>query len=199
MIIGVLSMQGDIREHIKMLDACGVEAVRVKTGETLTNVDGLIIPGGESTTIIRLLNSSGLRSLLIRRANEGLPVWGTCAGMIVVAKSPINNRDRGLGLIDIQVKRNAFGRQVDSFEVDIPLDVIGKPPYRCIFIRAPVISNAGKNVELLAQHNGFAVMGKERNVLVTSFHPELTNDKRIHKYFINMVKKYIESHEKLNT
>ncbi len=198
-IIGVLSMQGDIREHMNMLHSCGVEGIRVKTKEALEKVNGLIIPGGESTTITRLLDSAGLRSPLIHRANDGMPIWGTCAGMIVVSKSKINDEVYGLGLIDIEVKRNAFGRQVDSFEVDIPLDLIGAPPYRCIFIRAPVITRTGKNVRILGKYNGFAIMAKEDNILVSSFHPELTNDKRVHRYFIDMVKEYLASHGKSDT
>jgi len=186
--VGVLGLQGDVVEHLAALRAAGAEAVEVKNVADLARIDGLVIPGGESTTVMKLLDRFALAEPIVARARDGMPVWGTCMGMIVAAASVADMEQPSLGLIDIVVRRNAFGRQNDSAEVDLAIPVLGEKPFPAIFIRAPWIESAGADVEVLAQRDGHGVMVRQRNVLGTSFHPELTGDHRVHGYFLGMVR-----------
>ncbi|MFA7249986.1 MAG: pyridoxal 5'-phosphate synthase glutaminase subunit PdxT [Dehalococcoidia bacterium] len=190
-LIGVLALQGDFAEHIAALRACGVEgigAIEVRTLDQLLSVDGLIIPGGESTTIARLLIAFDLMEPLRSRIREGLPVWGTCAGAIMLA-SEVTNLDRPpIAAMDITVERNAFGRQVDSFEEDLEITGMDGPPLRAVFIRAPVITRAGPGVEVLSRlDDGRIVAARQGRLLATAFHPELTPDHRMHALFARLV------------
>lgn len=190
MKIGVLALQGAFIEHIKVLRSLQVETVEVRKPEQLRDLDGLIIPGGESTTFGKLAVEYGLIEPIRALCATGKPVWGTCAGMIFLAKD-IGRTQPLIGVMDIQVKRNAFGRQVDSFEVDLDVPALEpRAPFHAIFIRAPLIASAGKSVEVLAKlDNGAIVAARQGNLLATSFHPELTNDTRFHQYFLKSVKK----------
>lgn len=187
--MGVLALQGDFREHLRALSRLGVEGVKVREPEELERVDGLILPGGESTTISILLRRSGLDRALIRRAREGLPIYGTCAGLIVLARKILDDGDgrlaEPLGLLDITVRRNAYGRQVDSFEEELEIKEIGR--FNAVFIRAPIIEELGPEVEVLAYQGEHPAMVREQNVLASSFHPELTDDLRVHRYFLEMI------------
>jgi pyridoxal 5'-phosphate synthase pdxT subunit len=186
--IGVLALQGDVVEHISAMRRAGADAIPVKTPDDLQRADGLIIPGGESTTVMKLLDRFGLNDPIVQRTADGMPLWGTCMGMIVIAKEVVEVQQPSLGLLDIAVRRNAFGRQNDSAEVDIPIAALGERPFRAIFIRAPWIERAGSNVDVLAQRDGHGVMVRQGNVLGTSFHPELGSDSRIHEYFLQMIR-----------
>ncbi len=190
--IGVLALQGDFREHIKALDRLGVEGVPIRLPKDLGDVSGVIIPGGESTTISSLLSSYGLLGPLREMIDSGLPVMGTCAGMIVMAKSAIGLDHDSLKVMDIEVRRNAFGRQVDSFETDLDVPALGDGgPVHAVFIRAPFIEAVSPGVEVLAKlPDGRVVAARERNMLALAFHPELTEDSRFHKLFLDMVVKY---------
>jgi len=190
MRIGVLALQGAFIEHIKALRSLDVEAIEVRKPEQLRDLDGLIIPGGESTTFGKLAVEYGLIEPIRALCNAGKPVWGTCAGMIFLAKD-IGRAQSLLGVMDIQVKRNAFGRQVDSFEIDLDIPALEpRAPFHAIFIRAPLIAGVGNDVEVLARlDDGTIVAARQGNVLVTAFHPELTNDSRLHKYFLERLKK----------
>jgi len=195
MKVGVLAMQGAFIEHVHMLRRLGVEAVEVRLPEQLEELDGLILPGGESTTIGRLALAYGLLEPIREMARRGKPIWGTCAGMILLAKDI--GRDQPLiGVMDVKVLRNAFGRQVDSFEIDLlvpALDAISSPqekgkPFHAVFIRAPLIEEVGKDVDVLARlPEGTIVAAQQGNLLATSFHPELTDDTRFHRYFLNLI------------
>jgi 5'-phosphate synthase pdxT subunit len=185
MKVGVLGLQGDFREHLLVLKRLGVEGRDVRTREDLKDVDALIIPGGESTTLARLMEKSGLDQALQERHRHGMPLYGSCAGMILLAKEIVENKPRSLGLMDITVSRNAYGRQADSFEADLQIKNIGA--FHAVFIRAPKITRSGPHVEVLAEHDGVPVFARQGNVLVSSFHPELTDDTRIHEYFLHMV------------
>lgn len=189
--IGVLAMQGDFAEHIHHLRKLGVEAIAVRTAEQLASCDGLIIPGGESTTIARLLITFGLMEPLRAQIEAGLPVWGTCAGAIMLAKDvPALDRPP-IGAMDITVDRNAFGRQIDSFEADLQVAGIEDGPMHTVFIRAPVISRIGPGVKVLAQlPDGRVVACREGALLATSFHPELTDDSRFHRLFVEIVREH---------
>ncbi|UCC91988.1 MAG: pyridoxal 5'-phosphate synthase glutaminase subunit PdxT [Candidatus Aenigmatarchaeota archaeon] len=190
MILGILGVQGDFYAHKKMAEKLGIETLIVRHPEDFGNIDGLIIPGGESTTITKLLFKHKLVEPLREFHREGKPIFGTCTGMILLAKKIDNHSDQfSLGFMDISVKRNAYGRQIDSFEDDIEIPLLGKKPFRTVFIRAPKISRIGKNVESLAKHGPDHILVKEGNVLAGSFHPELTEDTRIHEYFVKMVKR----------
>lgn len=185
--IGVLALQGAVDLHIHVLERLGVESVEVRRTEDLARVDGLVLPGGESSTISKLLVINELFEPLAERLNEGMPAFGTCAGMIMLASEILDGRDDQLsfGAIDISVRRNAFGRQIDSFETD--LSVIGLPeaPVHAVFIRAPVVERVGPEVEILAAvEEGRPVACRQGNVLVTSFHPELSPDLRLHELFL---------------
>ncbi len=185
--IGVLALQGAVDLHVHALERLGVETVEVRRAEHLARVDGLVLPGGESSTISKLLVINELFEPLAQRLNDGMPAFGTCAGMIMLASEILDGRDDQLsfGAIDISVRRNAFGRQIDSFETD--LSVIGLPeaPVHAVFIRAPVVERVGPEVEILAAvEEGQPVACRQGNVLVTSFHPELSPDLRLHELFI---------------
>jgi pyridoxal 5'-phosphate synthase pdxT subunit len=186
--VGVLALQGDVVEHLAAMRRAGAEAVEVKTSRDLTNVDALIVPGGESTTVMKLLERFSLDRPIVARVRAGMPLWGTCMGMIVAARSVADVEQPTLNLIDITVRRNAFGRQNESAEIDLPIDALGDVPFPAIFIRAPWIERCGPGVELLARRNGHGVMVRQGNVLATSFHPELTSDPRVHRYFLDMRK-----------
>jgi 5'-phosphate synthase pdxT subunit len=194
--IGVLALQGSFIEHIAILERLGVEPPAVKLPKDLVGLDGLIIPGGESTTIGKLATTYKLIDELKRLAQDGLPIWGTCAGMILLAREIEGSNQPHLGLMDIAVERNAFGRQVESFEADLvipALDIVssGKEKgksFHAVFIRAPSIKRVGEGVEVLAAlDEGVVVAARQRNLLATAFHPELTEDTRFHRYFLNMV------------
>ncbi len=191
--IGVLALQGAVAEHAAMLKTLGVESTLVKLPEHLQGLDGLIIPGGESTTIGKLLVAYNLRETLLKRAQEGFPIWGTCAGMIMLAKSVAEDSALPgqplLGVMDIRVRRNGFGRQVDSFETDLTVKPLGEHPFHGVFIRAPYIEAVYDGVEALARlQEGQIVAARQGNFLATAFHPELTGDPRFHGYFLAMVR-----------
>lgn len=187
MRVGVLALQGDFREHLAALKRLGVEGLGVRTVEELEKVDGLIMPGGESTTIANLLEKSGLFFEIKERGQNGFPIYGTCAGEILLAKEVTNHSKSYLGLIDIAVRRNAYGRQIDSFEADLNIKNIGA--FHAVFIRAPIIERVGPKVEILAEHNSIPVMAQQKGILVSSFHPELTGDLRIHEYFLKLIER----------
>ena len=186
-LIGVLALQGDVDEHIAALQRAGADAIAIKTQAELDKVDGLVIPGGESTTVMKLLDRFGLHVPIKKRVDSGMPLWGTCMGMIVAAHDVAGLAQPTLDLIDITVRRNAFGRQNESAEVALPIAVLGPEPFPAIFIRAPWIERVGASVELLAEREGHGVMVREGHVLGTSFHPELTHDPRVHAYFLKIV------------
>lgn len=186
--VGVLALQGDFAEHARSLEAVGAEPAQVRLPHDMAKIDALIIPGGESTTIARLIEVFGLAREIKGRVEDGMPTWGTCAGMIVLAKSLIEDRPQPLGLMDIRVQRNAYGRQVDSFEADIPVPALGDGRFQAVFIRAPSIEEIGPEVRPLALLNGRQVVAaQEGRVMVTAFHPELTTDTRFHAYFLSLV------------
>ncbi len=187
--IGVLGLQGDFREHVETLRLMGVETLVVKLPEDLELVDGLIIPGGESTTMGRIMVEMGMKELLKEKIKNGMPVFGTCAGMILLSKKVEGYEQPLLEVLDVEIERNAYGRQVESFEVDINIPELGDRPFRAIFIRAPKIKKLGEGVEVLASYDGDPVLVRQGNILASSFHPELTQDTRIHEYFIRMVGK----------
>ncbi len=187
MLIGVLAVQGDFIEHINILQTLGVECREIRLPDQLRDVDGLIIPGGESTTLSRLLTRYDLREPIKQLASDGMPLWGTCAGMIMLA-AEITERDPiPLGIMDIDVQRNAFGRQIDSFEQDLEITGFDEIPYHAIFIRAPVIKRVGSGVSIMASlQDGRPVAVQQANLMATSFHPELTKDPRFHAHFLNL-------------
>ncbi len=186
--LGVLAIQGDFAEHREVLDKLGVESAEIRLPHQLDEVDGLIIPGGESTTIVQLIDIYDFRDTLTQKAAEGLPIWGTCAGMIVISKRLTDHRPSPLGLMDIEVSRNAFGSQVHSFEADLEMGDISGPAFRAVFIRAPVVNKVGEGVRVLAQvSDGRPVAVRQDRLLATSFHPELTDDTRVHELFVRMV------------
>ena len=185
--IGVLALQGDFVEHIAVLRRLDVDAAEVRLPDQLDGLDGLIIPGGESTAIARLMHEWELLEPIRRRANGGMAVWGTCAGAILLAKRADDLDREGLRLMDVGVRRNAFGRQVDSFEALIDVPMLEGPPFRAVFIRAPVIEDLGPGVEALASlSDGTVVAAQQGIVLATSFHPELTDDTRFHELFVSL-------------
>jgi pyridoxal 5'-phosphate synthase pdxT subunit len=189
--IGVLALQGDFAEHIEMLRSIGVDAVEIRLPAQLAHIDALIIPGGESTTITRLLDIYELREPIRRLGLEGLPIWGTCAGAIVLAKQATDLDRPNLELMDIDVRRNAFGRQLDSFEADLNIPALGDAPFHAVFIRAPVIERTADYVEVLATlASGTIVAAREGALLATSFHPELTGDARFHRLLAGMAAAY---------
>ncbi len=190
--VGVLALQGDVAEHIRALRESGAEPAAVRRPDELDRVDGLIIPGGESTTIWKLLDIFDLAEQLRKRIADGMPVFGSCAGMIMLADrlpDPASGQET-LGGIDMTVRRNAFGRQVDSFERDLDIKGLDGPPYRAVFIRAPWVEDVGPGVEILATDPGASriVAVRQGRALATSFHPELTADWRIHEMFVDMVR-----------
>ena len=184
---GVLALQGDVREHVAALTDLGVDAVPVKRPEELSAVDALVLPGGESTTMSLLLESADLFEPIAERLASGMPAFGTCAGMILLAREVLDGRpdQRFFGAIDITVRRNAFGRQVDSFEIALDVEGVGGDPVDAVFIRAPFVERAGDAVEVLASIDGHPVLCREGNVLVAAFHPELSSDLRVHQLFVD--------------
>src|SRR6516164_7314066 len=185
--IGVLALQGDVVEHIGALERAGARAIAVKSPRDFFSVEALVIPGGESTTVMKLLGRFGLERPIVERIRAGMPLWGTCMGMILAAREVAELNQPTLNLIDITVRRNAFGRQNESVEVNLPVAVLGRAPFPAVFIRAPWIERYGATVKLLAERDGHGVMAREGNVLATAFHPELTSDQRVHRYFLDMV------------
>jgi 5'-phosphate synthase pdxT subunit len=189
MKVGVLALQGDVREHISALIACGVDAVPVRRVSEIQAIDALVLPGGESTTIAQLSEVFGIYDLLKERIATGMPVYGSCAGMILLATEILDAKvgQKSFGGLDISVRRNAFGRQVDSFESDIDFADGSQELIRAIFIRAPWVEKVGDGVQVLASIDSHPVAVRSRTALATSFHPELTGDHRIHRYFIEHV------------
>ncbi|MFD6513507.1 pyridoxal 5'-phosphate synthase glutaminase subunit PdxT [Rhodococcus sp. NPDC060176] len=196
-LIGVLALQGDVREHLAALDDSGADAVGIRRPEELDKVDGIVIPGGESTTMSRLLQVFELLEPLRDRLRGGLPAYGSCAGMILLASEVLDTRPDAehLGAIDMTVRRNAFGRQVDSFESDLEFEGIIGDPIRAVFIRAPWVERVGPGVEVLAQvpaaageAAGRIVAVRQGSVIATSFHPEVTGDRRVHEMFVDLVR-----------
>ncbi|MBE0480673.1 MAG: pyridoxal 5'-phosphate synthase glutaminase subunit PdxT [Dehalococcoidia bacterium] len=186
--IGVLALQGGFAEHIAALEKLDVEAVPVRVSGELAGLAGLVIPGGESTTITRLMTEDSLAQAVKGRITGGLPVLGTCAGMVLLARKVSGSSQKTLNAIDIEVRRNAFGRQVDSFEADLEVPALGGGPFHAIFIRAPWIEKVGNGVEVLSRlPDGVPVAAREGNLVVTAFHPELTTDLRLHSYFLSIV------------
>jgi len=186
-VIGVLALQGDVVEHVAALERAGARTLEVRTPGDLERVEALVIPGGESTTVIRLLDRFGLTEPVKARVRAGMPLWGTCMGLIVAAADVAGLLQPTLGLLDVTVRRNAFGRQVDSAEVPLAIPALGPAPFPAIFIRAPWIERAGPEVAVLAERDGRIVMVRQGNLLGTSFHPELTGDDRVHAYFLAIV------------
>ncbi|CAL8898441.1 MULTISPECIES: pyridoxal 5'-phosphate synthase glutaminase subunit PdxT [Bacillus] len=187
--IGVLGLQGAVREHIQSIEACAAEGKIIKRAEELASVDGLIIPGGESTTMRRLMDTYQFIEPIKAFAAEGKPIFGTCAGLIMLAKHIEDRDDAHLGLLNVSVARNSFGRQVDSFEADLEVKGLDAP-FTGVFIRAPHIISADESVDIMAEYDGRIVMAKENNILGCSFHPELTDDHRLTQLFVEMVKSY---------
>ncbi len=191
MKLGVLALQGDVREHISALNDCGVDAKPVRTSAEISSIEGLIIPGGESTTIAKLARSFDLFDLISGRIREGLPTYGSCAGMILLANELVDGAEgqETFGGLDVKVRRNAFGRQVDSFETD--LDFLGLGAVHAVFIRAPWVETLSSQVEVLAEVEidgvSHPVAVRQKSILATSFHPELTGDNRIHRYFVTEI------------
>jgi len=184
--IGVLALQGDVREHVEILKKLGVEPVEVRTIEDLDRLAGLIVPGGESTTIGKIMAESGLLDGIRSFFYKGGPVWGTCAGMVLVASATTGPRQPLLGLMNALVERNGFGRQVHSFEKELEIEGF-EEPFVGVFIRAPFFEDVGPGVEVMGEVDGRVVAAKGENILVTAFHPELTDDKRFHEYFLREV------------
>jgi 5'-phosphate synthase pdxT subunit len=188
MNIGLLALQGAFIEHASVLKQLGVESKQIRKPAELKGLDGLIIPGGESTTMLNLANNYELIEPLRKMGLDGFPMMGTCAGMILLAKTVTNSDIQTLGLMDIKVMRNAFGRQPDSFETDLAIKALGEKPFHSVFIRAPLIEEAANNVEILAKlDSGTIVAVRQNNLLGMSFHPELADDNRMHEYFLKMV------------
>ena len=185
--VGVLALQGDVDEHVAALQRAGARGFSVKDAGALARADALVVPGGESTTVMKLLERFELVEPIVSRVRAGMPLWGTCMGLIVAAAEVPEFDQPTLGLIDVTVRRNAFGRQNESSEVDLAIPVLGPLPFPAVFIRAPWIERAGTGVEVLAEHAGHGVMVRQANVLGTSFHPELTGDARVHAYFLDMI------------
>ena len=187
--IGVLALQGAFRAHVQALAELGVDAREVRTPEQLESCDALVMPGGESTTMSRLLTSSGLFDQIKARASEGMAVFGTCAGMILLATEVLDGRDdqRSFGVIDMTVRRNGYGRQLDSFETELAVTGLDEP-FHGVFIRAPLVTATGDAVEVLATHDGDPVLVRQGRVMAASFHPELTADPRLHERFVELAR-----------
>ncbi|MHB8153415.1 MAG: pyridoxal 5'-phosphate synthase glutaminase subunit PdxT [Vulcanimicrobiaceae bacterium] len=185
--VGVLALQGDVAEHIAALARVDAEGIPVKTVAHLERVDALVIPGGESTTVMKLIERFGLADTIRRRVAAGMALWGTCMGLIVAAHDIAGVDQATLDLLDVTVRRNAFGRQNESAEVDLAIPALGAAPFPAIFIRAPWIERVGPGVQALAKRDGHVVMVRQGRVLGTSFHPELSADGRVHRYFLSML------------
>ncbi len=191
-VVGVLALQGDVAEHTSALQRAGAAPLAVKSVADLDRVNALVVPGGESTTVMKLLARFGLERPLVDRVRAGMPFWGTCMGLIVAARDVAGLEQPTLDLIDVTVRRNAFGRQNESAEVELAIPVLGEQPFRAIFIRAPWIERAGPQVDVLAERDGHGVMVRQGNVLGTSFHPELGRDPRVHEYFLEMLRQPLD-------
>jgi 5'-phosphate synthase pdxT subunit len=189
MKVGVLALQGDVREHVSSLIACGVDPIAVRRPNEISEIDALVLPGGESTTIAQLAEIFGIYELIKERIVQGMPVYGSCAGMILLANEILDAKQgqKSFGGLDITVRRNAFGRQVDSFESDLIFDDGSSELVRAVFIRAPWVEKVGQGVQVLASVDSHPVAVRSQTLLATSFHPELTGDHRIHRYFIEEV------------
>ncbi len=186
--IGVLALQGDFQEHLQVLERLKAEGREVRLPRELEGLDAIIIPGGESTTISRLMADFALLEPLRKLVGEGLPLLGTCAGLILMARKATDLALETLRVMDIEVKRNAFGRQVDSFETELAIPALGEAPFPAVFIRAPIIERVGPGVEVLARlPEGWPVAIRQKNLLACAFHPELSRDLRLHAYFLNML------------
>jgi pyridoxal 5'-phosphate synthase pdxT subunit len=189
MKIGVLALQGSFRDHIKILESMQVNTLTIKKPQDLMDIDALIIPGGESTTMSLLAKKYKLDSAIRRKYGEGMPIYGTCAGAILLSKDIIENtKQNTLELADIGIKRNDYGRQIDSFEAKLSIKDIGN--FNGVFIRSPSIMRFNNSTQILAEHNNRPVMIRQDRILITTFHPELTDDTRIHEYFLEMAKEY---------
>lgn len=189
--IGVLALQGAVREHIRAIKACGAHAVEIKRKDQLDDIDGVILPGGESTTMRRLIDSYGFFTALQAFGEQGKPIFGTCAGLILMARSIDGQDDAHLGLMDMKVARNAFGRQVASFEAGLAISHVADD-FNAVFIRAPYVMEVGPDVEVLATHQDRIVAAKQGNYICTAFHPELTDDNRFIAYFVAMVEESVQ-------
>jgi 5'-phosphate synthase pdxT subunit len=197
MKVGVLALQGTFIEHIGILRQLGVEAPPIRLPHELDTLDGLIIPGGESTTMLRLMESFGLIQPIREMARDGLAIWGTCAGMVLLAKSISNYEMETLGLMDMKIRRNAFGSQIDSFEVDLEIPLVGKEPFHAVFIRAPIVKEAEPGVKILSRlPDGTIVAARQNRLLACAFHPEFTDDLRFHSYFLNIVSQELSHNPK---
>ncbi len=195
MRIGVLAIQGDVREHLRHTERAGAEAVEVRLPRDLENTQGLIMPGGESTTIGMLMAEYGLIDALRERTRDGrYPIYGTCAGLILLAKDVVGKSPARLGYVDIEASRNAYGRQVASFEVGLDIPALGGEPFPAVFIRAPKIGRMGPGVTPLASYQGDVVMAEQGPYLVSAFHPEMSADIRIHQYFLKKVEQWSTVH-----
>ncbi len=196
MKIGVLSIQGAFAEHIATLRAIGVDAAEIRLPDQFADIDGLILPGGESTAMRRLIDRWGLRSPILELAASGAPVFGTCAGMIVVAREIAGGEDPVLPLLDVTVRRNAFGRQLGSFETELSVPLLGEQPVHAVFIRAPVIERVGPDVDVMASlPDGRIVAVRERNIIATAFHPELAGETRFHRLLATMASEHADPGE----
>src|SRR6187455_3789569 len=196
MKIGVLALQGAFREHLDTLRLIGVDGVRVREPADLEGVSGLILPGGESTTMRQLIDRWGLRGPILDLARSGAPILGTCAGMIVLAREIAGGEEPILPLLDVRVERNAFGRQLDSFEADLSVPVLGDTPVHAVFIRAPVIESVGQDVDVIARlDDGRIVAVREKNIVATSFHPELAGETRFHRLIATMAAEHADPGE----
>jgi 5'-phosphate synthase pdxT subunit len=194
--IGVLALQGAFAEHVNVLRSIGVDAVEVRLPEQVEELDGLVLPGGESTTMRRLVDRWGLRRPILELAARGAPLFGTCAGMIILAKEIADGEEPVLPLLDVTVERNAFGRQLDSFETDLAVPLLGDQPVHGVFIRAPVIDRVGPDVDVMARlDDGRIVAVRERNVIATSFHPELAGETRFHRLVATMAAEHADPGE----
>jgi 5'-phosphate synthase pdxT subunit len=188
MKVGVLALQGTFIEHISILRQLDVEAPAIRLPHELDTLDGLIIPGGESTTMLRLMESFGLIQPIKEMARDGLAIWGTCAGMVLLARSIYNYEMETLGLMGMTIRRNAFGSQIDSFEVDLEIPLVGEEPFHAVFIRAPIVKEAKPGVKILSRlPDSTIVAARQDRLLACAFHPEFTDDLRFHRYFLNMV------------
>ena len=186
--VGILGFQGSVLAHTSMLEACGAGVTEVRTAQALSQIDALVIPGGESTTIGKLLVRLEMMEPLRNLISKGLPVYGTCAGMILLAKEILHYPDQDrIGVMDISVDRNAYGRQIESFEADLAIPELGPETFHSIFIRAPRVKSAAQNVKILAQFEDEPVLVRQDNILAGNFHPELGKDKRVHEYFLDFI------------
>lgn len=181
--VGVLALQGDFAEHLSLLASCGYRCMDVRTTDDLERADCLVIPGGESTTMLKLIDRYEFRDPLSKRIEDGMPVLATCAGAILLARE-VTDGEKPIGVLDVRIRRNAYGRQVDSFETEIEVKSLGSPPIKGIFIRAPIIEWTGPGVDVLATWADDPVLIRQSNILSTTFHPELAGEVRIHRYFV---------------